>query len=145
MKSNVLVFILLNTFFGCLYAAAEYTGIVNTALESDTTYLTPLMLLLFACTMLFITRDVIIGRHRNVLLYDFLGSCCVTLGMVGTVYGFFISLSGVDPALVGNVDAIGPMVAKLIEGMGIALWTTLTGISLYLVIAFNTFILRYVK
>ena len=51
----------------------------------------------------------------------------VMLGLIGTVLGFIIALSGVDPDLAGDVSAVGPMVSKLIEGMAVALYTTLTG------------------
>ena len=51
----------------------------------------------------------------------------VFLGLLGTVLGFIIALSGVDPATVGEASAIAPMVARLIDGMGTALHTTLVG------------------
>ena len=51
----------------------------------------------------------------------------VFLGLIGTVIGFIIALSGVDPASAGDVRAIGPMVAALIGGMSVALYTTLVG------------------
>ena len=49
------------------------------------------------------------------------------LGLIGTVVGFVIALSGVNPDTVSDVAAIGPMVSKLLEGMGVALYTTLVG------------------
>lgn len=51
----------------------------------------------------------------------------VILGLVGTVVGFVIALGGVDPAAASDVSAVGPMIAKLIEGMSVALHTTLVG------------------
>ena len=51
----------------------------------------------------------------------------VLLGLIGTVLGFIIALSGVDADNVGDVSAIGPMVSTLIEGMSVALYTTLVG------------------
>lgn len=51
----------------------------------------------------------------------------VLLGLIGTVLGFIIALSGVEPDSVGDVAAIGPMVSTLIEGMSVALYTTLVG------------------
>lgn len=51
----------------------------------------------------------------------------VLLGLIGTVVGFIIALSGVDPALVADIASVGPTVSTLIEGMGIALYTTLVG------------------
>ncbi len=51
----------------------------------------------------------------------------VLLGLIGTVVGFIMALSGVDPDTVGDASAIAPMVSSLIEGMGVALYTTLVG------------------
>ncbi len=51
----------------------------------------------------------------------------VVLGLIGTVIGFIVALSGVDPETAANVSAIGPMVSTLIDGMAIALHTTLVG------------------
>ncbi len=51
----------------------------------------------------------------------------VLLGLVGTVIGFVVALSGVDPVKVPSVENVAPMVARLINGMSIALYTTLVG------------------
>jgi hypothetical protein len=51
----------------------------------------------------------------------------VILGLVGTVVGFIISLSGVNPDGVADAKAISPMISKLILGMSVALYTTLVG------------------
>ena len=51
----------------------------------------------------------------------------VLLGLTGTVIGFIIALSGVHPDAAADVSAIGPMISTLIEGMSIALYTTLVG------------------
>ena len=51
----------------------------------------------------------------------------VVLGLLGTVIGFIISLSGVKPDAASDVAAISPMVATLIYGMSVALYTTLVG------------------
>lgn len=51
----------------------------------------------------------------------------VILGLIGTVLGFIIALGGVDPASASDAGAIGPMISKLIEGMSVALHTTLVG------------------
>jgi hypothetical protein len=51
----------------------------------------------------------------------------VLLGLIGTVIGFVIALSGVRPDVVSDVNSIGPMVSTLIGGMSIALHTTLVG------------------
>ncbi|WP_029007598.1 MotA/TolQ/ExbB proton channel family protein [Azospirillum halopraeferens] len=56
-----------------------------------------------------------------------ISSALVVLGLIGTVIGFIMALSGVDPENAGDVAAITPMVSKLIEGMAVALYTTLVG------------------
>jgi biopolymer transport protein ExbB/TolQ len=56
-----------------------------------------------------------------------IASTLVILGLIGTVVGFVMALSGVDPATASDVAAIGPMVSALIAGMAVALYTTLTG------------------
>ncbi len=61
----------------------------------------------------------------------------VLLGLIGTVLGFIIALSGVDPASVGSANSVGPMVATLIGGMSVALYTTLVGVVLSLWLTVN--------
>jgi hypothetical protein len=56
-----------------------------------------------------------------------LANTLVLLGLIGTVLGFIIALSGVDPDTVSDVNAIAPMVSTLISGMSTALYTTLIG------------------
>jgi MotA/TolQ/ExbB proton channel family len=56
-----------------------------------------------------------------------IGNSLVFLGLLGTVIGFIMALSGVDAQTAGDVDAIGPMVTMLIDGMSVALYTTLVG------------------
>ena len=51
----------------------------------------------------------------------------ILFGLIGTVTGFIIALSGVDPQNAANVTSIGPMVSTLIAGMSVALYTTLVG------------------
>jgi hypothetical protein len=68
-----------------------------------------------------------------------IANALVMLGLIGTVLGFIIALSGVDPDLAGDVGAVGPMVSKLIEGMAVALYTTLTGavLSIWLMVDYR--------
>ena len=63
----------------------------------------------------------------------------VLLGLVGTVIGFIISLSGVDSTAAGDVSAVAPMVSALIEGMSVALYTTLVGavLNIWLMVNYN--------
>lgn len=64
--------------------------------------------------------------HRIAIVRN-IANTLVLLGLIGTVLGFIIALSGVDPAHVADVSAIAPMVSTLISGMSTALYTTLVG------------------
>lgn len=58
---------------------------------------------------------------------NWIARALVMLGLIGTVLGFIIALSGVDPERARDLDAVTPMIATLIDGMGMALYTTLVG------------------
>lgn len=64
--------------------------------------------------------------HRIGIVRNFANSL-VILGLIGTVIGFIIALSGVDPQNASNINAVTPMVSTLVEGMSTALYTTLVG------------------
>lgn len=57
----------------------------------------------------------------------YLANSLVVLGLIGTVIGFTIALSGVDPDIATDPSTVSPMVANLIEGLSVALYTTLVG------------------
>ncbi len=61
----------------------------------------------------------------------------VFLGLIGTVIGFIIALSGVDPAAASEVENVQAMVATLISGMSVAMYTTLVGAVLYVWLIVN--------
>ena len=61
----------------------------------------------------------------------------VFLGLIGTVIGFIIALSGVDPKSATEIDNVAKMVATLINGMSVALYTTLVGAVLYVWLTVN--------
>lgn len=71
-----------------------------------------------------------------------LANSLVLLGLIGTVIGFIIALSGVSPEVASDVGAIGPMVSTLISGMSIALHTTLVGSILHLWLMVNVRLLE---
>ncbi|MGH6718965.1 MAG: MotA/TolQ/ExbB proton channel family protein [Alphaproteobacteria bacterium] len=66
-----------------------------------------------------------------------IASTLVLLGLIGTVIGFIIALSGVDPAAGADTSAVAPMIAGLVDGMAVALNTTLVGSVLNVWLAAN--------
>ncbi len=71
-----------------------------------------------------LTNRVVGVRH--------IANALVFLGLIGTVIGFIIALSGVDPESASKAENVAAMVATLIGGMSVALYTTLIGAVLYI-------------
>jgi hypothetical protein len=71
-----------------------------------------------------LTNNIVVVRH--------IANALVFLGLIGTVIGFIIALSGVDPESASNAENVAEMVATLIGGMSVALYTTLIGAVLYI-------------
>lgn len=78
------------------------------------------------------SRSLEIGLMRLTLSHRIqivrqIANLLVFLGLIGTVIGFIIALSGVRPEAVSQADSVTAMVATLIRGMSVALYTTLLG------------------
>ncbi len=71
-----------------------------------------------------LTNRIVVVRH--------IANALVFLGLIGTVIGFIIALSGVDPEAASKAENVAAMVATLIGGMSVALYTTLIGAVLYI-------------
>lgn len=77
-------------------------------------------------------RSALTGALRLKLLHRVapvrhMASTLVLLGLIGTIVGFVLALSGVNQTAVTDAAAIGPMVATLLHGMAMALYKTLVG------------------
>ena len=78
------------------------------------------------------SRSIIAGTMRlrlshRIAVVRNVANSLVLLGLIGTVIGFVIALSGIDPARASEFESISPMVSTLIRGMSTALYTTLVG------------------
>jgi hypothetical protein len=71
-----------------------------------------------------LTNRIVVVRH--------IANALVFLGLIGTVIGFIIALSGIDPESASKAENVAAMVATLIGGMSVALYTTLIGAVLYI-------------
>ena len=61
----------------------------------------------------------------------------VFLGLIGTVIGFIVALTGIDAKSAADTSNIAGMIGRLISGMSIALYTTLLGAMLNLWLTIN--------
>ena len=85
-----------------------------------------------------INANLLHNRLRNpIAVVRQTADSLVFLGLVGTVIGFIVALSGVDPQTSAQVDEVASMVATLVAGMSIALYTTLVGAVLHVWLMVN--------
>ena len=66
-----------------------------------------------------------------------IANALVFLGLVSTVAGIVIALSAADPHAVAGSATFLPMVVELLDGIGVALTTTLVGAALHLWLSMN--------
>ncbi|MCY4050631.1 MAG: MotA/TolQ/ExbB proton channel family protein [Gammaproteobacteria bacterium] len=69
--------------------------------------------------------------YSRISIVRLIANNLVIFGLIGTVIGFVIALSGVDANKVADAASIGPMITTLIQGMSVALYTTLVGAILH--------------
>lgn len=83
------------------------------------------------------TADLRLKAAHGIGMVRHIANNLVLVGLIGTVLGFIISLAGVDPNRAQDAGSISPMVATLIEGMSVALYTTLVGSVLHIWLMVN--------
>lgn len=127
-------FWLLNSAGAAILAALAFAGYAQIPFAADDTYMTHGIAVLFMAGLV----TVALRRWQTA---RWIADRLIFLGLLGTVVGFVIALSGVDPAKVGDVEAIGPMVGALLDGMATALFTTLIGSIGYLWLSVNAWLL----
>lgn len=148
-------FLLLNILALALLGAAAFEGYIDTVINADKTRLSVAIFVVFVIGFCISTwrawqihREIdelsqtpatnasvptaSIGSLRlkltqRIASVRHIANTLVLLGLIGTVLGFIIALSGVDPDTASDVNSIAPMVTVLIQGMSTALYTTLIG------------------
>ncbi|HEX9771233.1 MAG TPA: MotA/TolQ/ExbB proton channel family protein [Kiloniellales bacterium] len=60
---------------------------------------------------------------------NYVANILVLLGLIGTVVGFVIAVSGLGESLAGgsNIERVQGVLGQIVNGMGVALFTTLVG------------------
>lgn len=151
MLTNLLIyrFALVNICFG---AGAAYTiaaGWAGRLYAGDTTHITFGITTLFAVAWMWTAREVIAAsvmlnhardgsrpaataamRDKDMAKIEWLGQVCewlVGLGLLGTVIGFGIALSGIDQQSLSSASGVSASVEMLMRGMRVALNTTIAG------------------
>jgi hypothetical protein len=99
---------------------ASFAGVPQEIFAADKSYLS----LVIGGMFLIGLWAVITNRWKTV---NWLAEEMLSVGLIGTVVGFIIAFSGMDPTAALDAEGAKNLVAKLISGMGTALYTTLVG------------------
>jgi len=124
--------------------SAQLLGFFNILWESDVTKLSFLLLIMFAFMSvwcgyktwrlsLFLDSDetdkYIVEKIEHLMEVGwFTSDLCLSIGMMGTVIGFILMLSGFSKIDVSDITTVEGMIKGLGSGMSTALYTTLTGL-----------------
>ncbi|HSK38915.1 MAG TPA: MotA/TolQ/ExbB proton channel family protein [Arenibaculum sp.] len=83
------------------------------------------------------TRALELRLFSRIAFIRHIANTLVLLGLIGTVVGFVMALANVDANAATDTSQVSRMVGSLIEGMGVALYTTLVGAVLHLWLSAN--------
>ena len=131
-----------------------YIGIIRTIYEKDASFLSMATLIVFFYTSIQIGKYIFevckntnptphdIGNYtRNEEFGWFVSEMCLNLGMLGTIVGFVMMLSGFDGLDISNQKTIQGLLSELGKSMATALYTTLVGLICGQLLKLQTFIL----
>tara|TARA_B100000900_G_scaffold6576_1_gene5567 strand:+ start:1479 stop:1919 length:441 start_codon:yes stop_codon:yes gene_type:complete len=126
-----------------LIGITVYYGSIEFLWNTDVTKLSFLTMALWAVTSVLIGVSCYLKKTN----YDtpwFIAESCMTIGMIGTVIGFMLMLSGsfgnIDPS---NIESMKQVIADMATGMSTALLTTLTGLIASLFIKIQIVVQEY--
>lgn len=126
-----------------LYAVLVPLDGYNFILANDFTYISFVNLAILVFTSLWIGVRILRGLRRGTDLQWFLADAVLSLGMVGTLFGFLMVLystfEGID---VTDTESMKQAIESLANGMGTALLTSLVGLVSSIIIKFQLVILE---
>jgi len=103
-------------------------GLLISFYTKDVTMLTYLITILFATTTCSIGYKKLV-QSKNYDIEWFVSDIVLTLGMIGTIIGFILMLSGTFETLqIADVESIRLLIASMSKGLYTALNTTLAGL-----------------
>lgn len=116
-------FILLHTILVLLLFYSWYLGLVQRVIEYDSTYISQGIFIVFLLSLVLLAL-------KRFKASRWVSNRLVLLGLIGTVVGIIISLTGVYQTLAGgefSPEVIKTAIVAMFGGMMVALYTTLVG------------------
>jgi hypothetical protein len=125
--------IILNTVALSVSFYLYVVGVVSTAFENDALYINEAILVVFVIGML-----GAIFKWRGT---QWCADTLVGLGFFGTLFGVWSAFGSIKPENIVDVQSVVPILANLISGIGVAIWTTMIGLYFYTWLTANMVIL----
>jgi hypothetical protein len=152
-STTFILYFTVNAFLGLLAAVPFWQGWHKVVLEKDM-YLVPGICFVFLVSLFVMTKYVlnlsneIINVKKDPIIYqqkyNIMNATCsrlistlTLLGLGGTVIGMIIAFDSVDTEALKDVGSLGTNIGTLMQGVSIALYTTLAGVATYLWASFN--------
>lgn len=110
---------------------AVYFGLHQDLYDGDQTKISFLILAVFGCASVWVGWCTSKSEYQfqNIDVGWFISEACLALGMIGTVTGFLLMLSGAFADIdLANTATIQTALSKMALGMSTALYTTLVGL-----------------
>ena len=133
---------------------ASYLGFIKLLWEKDASYLSLVTLIIFFITSIQCRKYIFnVEKIKSIdqEKYDhfsrkeeniwFVSELCLNLGMLGTIIGFVMMLSGFEKLDVSNQQTIQGLLSELGKSMATALYTTLVGLMCGQLLKMEAFIL----
>ena len=119
-------------------------GLLNQIWMNDASFISSVIFILFFCTSSYLGLSTWrITKGESSSTYEELGwfssELCMGLGMLGTVIGLIMMLSGFDSLDANNFDSVQQLLTDIGGSMGTALYTTVTGLACGINIKIQTF------
>lgn len=148
MLNNLLIYrmLIVNACVGAFLVWAGIQGYVGEIVWGDTSRITLAIIGLFAIGMWSLgVRTFKVSKMLNRLKegknvdissvkfaakgehIDDISGWLVTLGLIGTVIGFIMALSSMDQSAMATAQGVQGAIGTLVEGMQVAIYTTLAG------------------
>jgi hypothetical protein len=147
-------FVIVNVGLIALVAALALHGLIEPVFANDQSYISFGIAGLFVIGWIWVAKEILVascdmnGSEENgpqsaaipdadkdlgkIAWLDDVAEYLVRLGLIGTLVGFVIALSGIDSGSIASATGAQAAVASLMAGMATAIGTTLLGASLAL-------------
>lgn len=107
-------------------------------IENDTTNISWLIIFILVAGSLYLGYRVNSGERLNQGVTDYLAEICTAFGLLGTIIGLIIMISGAFGSLnISDPESVKVSLLAMSSGIGSALTTTLTGIIASILLTFQ--------